>query len=305
MIRSVFLGTPQASVLPLQTLAGLTTVSLVVTQPDRPRGRSGRPAPSPVKEAADELHLPVAQPADGRELLDALAGAAPFDIGLVVAYGMILRADVLEIPRRGFLNLHYSLLPRWRGAAPVQRAILAGDERTGVTLMQVDEGLDTGPILAAQSIAIDEGDDAAGLLDRLNTIAVRLLRDRLTDHVAGRALPVPQPTHGATYARKIRPEEARLDLSRTGTEVLRSIRGFSPRPGSFAYLEGERFKIWEAQTLPGVRLEPGRLALVDGELAVGVGDGAIRINSVQAAGSRRMDALDWARGRRGDLGALE
>lgn len=289
----------------LRTLAALTSVALVVTQPDRPKGRSGRPTASPVKEAALELGLPVAQPAARRGLLEALASVAPFDVGLVVAYGMILRPEVLDIPRRGFLNLHYSLLPRWRGAAPVERAILSGDDETGVTLMRLDEGLDTGPVVGVEPVAISTDEDAGLLLGRLNELGVRLLQRCLLDYVSGRILLVPQNPEGATYAEKISPQEAQLDLSLAAAEVLSRIRAFSPRPGAFALLNGERFKIWQARPLPEISLEPGRLEVVAGTLAAGVGDGTIALDVIQAAGGRRMNGADWARGRRGDLGVLE
>lgn len=279
-------------------------VRLVITRPDRPRGRSKAPQPSPVKEAAVRLGVPVAQPENRADLLNAIAKASPFDVGVVVAFGMILRSRVLEIPRRGFVNVHFSLLPRWRGAAPVERAILGEDESTGVTLMAMDRGLDTGAIISTRRTPIESGETSGDLLDRLTYLGASVLEEDLSLYVDGFLVPSPQRSGAATYAPKIEAAEAHLPMGASAGEVLRRIRAFNPRPGAFGLLDGKRFKIWVAGLAETLNLEPGELSVVGHDLCLGVGDGAVLLGEVQAEGSRRMTGLDWARGRRDTLGRL-
>lgn len=299
MISSVFLGTPGSSVAALEATLRVSDVRLVVTQPDRPRGRSKTPQPSAVKEAALGLGLPVAEPSDRLELLAAVAQAAPFDIGVVVAFGMILSPSVLAIPRAGFVNVHFSLLPRWRGAAPVERAILAGDERTGVTLMAVESGLDTGPVISSREVPIEPGETSEALLDRLTELGVALLEEDMPGYASGALISIPQREDGVTYARKIETVEAHIPVESQAGTALRWIRAFNPRPGAFGILDGERFKVWEAKLAPVSDLEPGELRIVGGRLCLGLGEGALELLEVQPAGGRRMAAMDWARGRHG------
>ena len=223
MSRIVFLGTPGAAVPALDALVESTDVGLVVTRPDRPQGRSGRPQPSPVKVAAVENGLPIAQPEDRAGLAGALDDAGPFDLGVVVAFGMILDARALAMPRLGMLNAHFSLLPRWRGAAPVARALIAGDPMSGVTIIRLDEGLDTGPVLTAQAVDIGGEETAGELTSRLSGLAARLLSGVLPAYLAGELVPLPQSDEGATYASKLEP----------GDRPLRSsmIRVCSGEPG--------------------------------------------------------------------------
>lgn len=299
MISSVFLGTPASSVAALEATLRVSDVRLVVTQPDRPRGRSKTPRPSAVKEAALDLSLRVADPSNRAELLGAVAEAAPFDVGVVVAFGMILSPSVLAIPRVGFVNVHFSLLPRWRGAAPVERAILAGDESTGVTLMEMDSGLDTGPVISSREIPIEPEQTSKALLDRLTSLGVALLEEDMPRHASGALVSRPQRADGATYARKIESAEAHIPIDSPASTVLRWIRAFNPRPGAFGILDDQRFKVWDATLTSVSDLEPGELRIVGESLCLGLGEGALELLEVQPAGGRRMVAMDWARGRHG------
>ncbi|MDF1597407.1 MAG: methionyl-tRNA formyltransferase [Acidimicrobiia bacterium] len=304
MISSIFLGTPVSSVAALEATLRVSDVRLVITRPDRPRGRSKTPRPSPVKEAATALDLSVAQPANRAELLEIIARLSPFDVGVVVAFGMILNSDVLSIPRRGYVNVHFSLLPRWRGAAPVERAVLAGDEESGVTLMALDRGLDTGSIISTRRTVVSPVESAGQLLDRLAGLGAGLLERDLGRYVDGSLLATPQGEEGVTYAEKIKAEEARLPLIAPVEGVLRRIRAFNPRPGAFGMLNGSRFKVWEAVPSGTQGVEVGELRVVDGELCLGLMDGAVTLHEVQAEGGRRMTGTEWARGRQGPLGVL-
>lgn len=298
MISSIFLGTPEASVRALKTTVAMTEVRLVVTRPDKPRGRSKQLIPSPVKEAAISLGLPIAQPVGRRDLLEVMASVGSVDVGVVVAFGMLLRPEVLSLPRKGFVNLHFSLLPRWRGAAPVERAILAGDPITGATLMEIDEGLDSGPIISSATTQVDPSENSGELLERLSDIGAILLGRDLDRFVHGRLLPVGQSGEGVTHASKISTDEARLDLTESATVVARKIRAFNPRPGAFAFLDGRRFKIWSVSCGQGDRLEPGEVRVEPQAVSLGVGDGNLVLETVQAEGGRRMSGPEWARGAR-------
>ena len=302
MIKTVFLGTPRASLPALQVVASLTDLRLVVTRPDKPRGRSGRAKPSPVKEVATSLEIPLAQPATRRELEEALAGAGPFDLGVVVAFGMILPATALAVPVRGFVNLHFSLLPRWRGAAPVERAILNGDEETGVTLMVIDEGLDTGPMVATVATSISPTETAGELTERLADLGAELLARHVGDLGRGGITASPQPSAGATYADRITPQDAELSATWSSSMLLRAVRAFSPRPGA-RFGEGT-LKVWRAGPTALEAVTPGRLFLDGRNLCLGTGDSPIELIEVQAPGGKRMDGAAWARGRRGDPGWL-
>lgn len=296
-MRAVFFGSPAHAVPALAALASIADVALVVTVPDAPRGRSGRPAPSQVAAAAAAWGMAVERPARPSELVDALGRIAP-DVAVVTAYRGLIPPELLAVPRCGFVNLHFSMLPRWRGASPVVRAILAGDEVTGVSLMQMDEGLDTGPVLATREVAI--GGDSAGVLTaRLAAVGARLLADTVPDHVAGRTEPVPQDDRVATAAARVRVQEAFVDPQRhTADAVLRAVRAFDPWPGAWGMVEGKRVKLWEARPAeqgppPGVGESDGR------RLVVGTSDGAVELAVVQPEGKARMGGAEWIRGRRG------
>ncbi len=248
------------------------------------------------------MGIRVAQPSSGEELENILLEVAPFDVGVVVAFGMILGPTALETPRRGFVNVHFSLLPRWRGAAPVERAILAGDETIGVTLMMMDAGLDTGPIVASESTPIRPAETAGELTERLAELGAGLLSRHLVDFVAGEMRPVPQPAEGATYADRIKPDEAVISATSTSTEMLRAVRAYAPRPG--ARFKDGTLKVWKAAPTELGAIPPGRLEFDGQHLYLGTGDYPVELIEVQAPGGRRMSGSDWARGRRGDLGRL-
>lgn len=295
MTRVVFLGSPAAALPALAAARRTFEVALVVTRPDRPKGRSRRVAPGPVAEAAAEAGLPLVQPRDRAELFSALAEAGPFDLGLVVAYGMMLSAEVLALAPHGFVNLHFSVLPRWRGAAPVARALLAGDRRTGVSLMRIDEGLDTGPVAAVTSTAIAADDDAGSLTERLARRAAGLVSNVLPGVAAGRVVFVRQPDEGATYAPKIDPSEVRLVFDEPAEGVVRRVRAFAPRPGAYLMVGERRLKVLKATVVAG-SASPGEVHRRDGELVVGAGAGLVRLDVVQPEGKRPMAAADWLRG---------
>lgn len=299
-MRTAFFGTPHAAVPALAVLNSISEVQLVVTRPDKPRGRSGHPLPSAVKEAADELDLPVAQPEQVGEVASRLEGV---DIAVLVAYGQIIPPQLLEAPTRGFVNVHFSLLPRWRGAAPVQRAILAGDEETGVTLMVMDHGLDTGPVLEHVTTPIGETETAGDLTGRLARLGADLLGSRLPDYVAGDLEPSQQQGQ-ATQAPKVTSDEARLDLAQEADEVTRKVRAFNPRPGAWVELKGERFKLLEVSVSPEHSLPAGRVEVVDGLPLLGTGSDALEVTTVQPAGRQAMDAVAWMNGRRNEPAEL-
>lgn len=302
MISTVFLGTPAASIPSLRALSSLTDLRLVITRPDKPRGRSRRARPSPVKEAAIEMGIPVAQPLRRRELEDVLAGAAPFDVGVVVAFGMILSAAALQTPRHGLVNVHFSVLPRWRGAAPVERAILAGDTTSGVTLMVMDEGLDTGPVLAVEPTTIAPHETAGALTNRLARLGAELLSEHLVPFTEERLVPQPQGSVGVTYADRINTSEAVVAPTWRAVDLLRAVRAYSPRPGA-RFADGA-LKVWEAAPAEVEPLPAGLLQFDGHRLLLGTADSPIELIEVQAAGGKRMSGAAWARGRQGDLGRL-
>lgn len=304
----VFAGTPDFAVPPLrQLLAGGYDVRAVYTQPDRPAGRGRKPRPSPVKVCALEADLPVYQPTSLRdpETQAELAALAP-DLMIVVAYGLILPEPVLAIPRLGCVNIHASLLPRWRGAAPIQRAILAGDSATGVTLMQMDAGLDTGPMLAHTALDILPDDTGGSLHDRLAEAGASLLGEHLPDLLAGRLRPVPQPEHGATYAEKLHKDEARLDWSAPAVRLERQVRAFNPWPVAQTRLGDAVIRVWSATALatdPG-DAKPGEVLATSREgIDVACGTGVLRLLQLQAAGGRPLDAAAFLNGRPLSAGA--
>jgi methionyl-tRNA formyltransferase len=282
----------------------------VLTQPDRPAGRGLKQQPSAVKQFALDQGLGVAQPRslrlDGRFADDAAAArraleAAAPDVMVVAAYGLILPRWVLELPRRGCLNIHGSLLPRWRGAAPIQRAIEAGDERTGITIMQMDEGLDTGAMLIDEAVPIGADDSAATLHDTLAGLGARLVVAALAAPAA--LTPRPQPADGVTYAHKIDKAEGAIDWSRPAAEIERRLRAFDPFPGcSFRLPDGEVAKLWRARVGTGSG-EPGVVLEAGARLRVACGDGALELVTLQRSGGRRVGAADFLHGRPLEAGA--
>lgn len=301
--RVVFLGTPRAAVPTLDLLSQTHDVGLVVTQPNRPKGRSGTPVPPPVKEFAVANGLDVAQPTSREELAEAIDVGGQFDVGVVVAYGRILRPEVLEAPEHGLLNVHFSLLPRWRGAAPVARALMAGDTMTGVTIMRLDEGLDTGPVVTAQAIDIPETDNAGTLTDRLAVIGAKLLVDALPRHVTGELQPVPQTDEGVAYADKIEREDRRIDPSADASTVIAHVRGLAPSPTATLELDGEPHKVYEAR-LADPPVQPGTWAAIDGRLVAGFDDGSVELVTLQPSGRNPQSGTDWINGRQTDHGVI-
>jgi methionyl-tRNA formyltransferase len=282
-------------------LAGLVSagheVALVLTQPDRPAGRGLRPAPSRVKRFATAHAIPVLQPRTlkGAPELQEVRALRP-DALVVAAYGLLLPAALLEAGRHGALNVHASLLPRWRGAAPIQRALLAGDAETGISIMQMDAGLDTGPVLLQKRIPIAPADDTGTLHNKLAALGAEMMAAVLADIAAGRARPSPQPENGATYAPKITKAETRLNWARPARELERAIRAFRPVPGAFALLDGEPVKIWRAEVFDATG-EPGGLCLVGGKLVATCGEQALAVSELQRGGARALSAAEFLRGR--------
>jgi methionyl-tRNA formyltransferase len=308
-MRVVFAGTPEFARTALEALlAAGHTVPLVLTQPDRPAGRGLKLTPGPVKQAALAAGIPVAQPRslrlDGRypdeaaQARDLLREAAP-DVMVVAAYGLILPQWVLDLPLHGCLNIHASLLPRWRGAAPIQRAIEAGDASTGITIMQMDAGLDTGDMLLVREVPIAAEQTAGELHDVLAATGAAAIRDALQGLASARLTPIPQPTEGVTYAAKLDKAEAALDFSLAADVLARRVRAFNPVPGATVRLPGldDPVKVWRAQALPGAPSRaPGTvLRVVPAGVDIATADGILRLLELQKAGGKRQPAEVFVR----------
>jgi methionyl-tRNA formyltransferase len=297
----VFAGTPEFAVPPLEALlASAHRVVAVYTQPDRPAGRGRQLTASPVKACATAAGVQVEQPINFKEAAarERLAAYRP-DVMVVVAYGLILPQAVLDIPRLGCINIHASLLPRWRGAAPIQRAILAGDTETGVDIMRMEAGLDTGPVLLEARTPIGPRDTGATLHDRLARLGAELLPQAIDGLARGQLQPRAQASEGVTYAHKIQKEEARIDWRKSAIEIDRQVRAFNPWPVAETVLDGEQLRIWDALPLTTASPStPGTILAVDeAGIEVATGDGALRLTRVQAAGRKAMSAADFARAR--------
>ncbi len=309
-MRIIFAGTPEFARVALAQLhtAGFE-IPLVLTQPDRPAGRGMKLQASSVKQFALEHHLPVAQPRslrlDGKFPEDAAAArtaiaSAQADAMVVAAYGLILPQWVLTSPRLGCFNIHASLLPRWRGAAPIHRAIEAGDSETGITIMQMDAGLDTGDMLLVEKIAILPTDTTASLHDRLAALGGRLMVEALELAACGGLSPVRQPEHGISYAHKIEKHEAAIDWTQGAAAIERRIRAFNPFPTAASAVAGASLKVWEAAVLPGTlpaRARPGEvLAVSDQGVDVAAADKVLRLTRLQKPGGKALDAAEFLRG---------
>lgn len=298
-MRIAFFGTPAPAVPALEHLLAdeRVTVPLVVTNPDRPRGRGHALAPPPVKQVAVEAGVPVAQPSRAATVTERLA-ALDVDACAVVAFGQILPKRLLAVPRHGFVNLHFSLLPAWRGAAPVPASILAGDRRTGVTCFVLDEGMDTGPVLSMLETAIGPTETAGALTARLATLGAPLLTDAIVGLVDGSLPPQPQDHEAATYAPKISPADAALDWSAPAEHLDRCVRAYQPVPGAHTTFAGDRLKIHAARIVPGDG-QPGSVLRADertGAPVVACGREALRLDEVQPAGKRRMSGAAFVNG---------
>ncbi|MHC9086474.1 methionyl-tRNA formyltransferase [Luteimonas sp. RIT-PG2_3] len=302
-MKIVFAGTPEFAVPSLRAAIARGEVVGVYTQPDRPAGRGRGLTASPVKQEALARGIPVFQPESlkSQEQRDALQALQP-DLMIVVAYGLLLPQKILDIPRLGCWNVHASLLPRWRGAAPIQRAIEAGDASTGVCLMQMEKGLDTGPVLMSQALEIGASETGGQLHDRLSALGAQVLSDGLGLLRAGmRPVPQPQPAEGATYAHKLDKAEALLDWSQPATQLARRVRAFHPWPIAEGDVAGERLRIHAATALPlAHNAAPGTLLFAgrDG-IDIACAEGALRIRTLQRPGGKAITAADYVNARRG------
>jgi methionyl-tRNA formyltransferase len=298
-VRIVFAGTPEFAE---HALAGLLDaghdVALVLTQPDRPAGRGMRPVQTAVKRLATARGIAVDQPANLKTPAQAarIAAAAP-EVIVVAAYGLILPVPVLELAPYGAINIHASLLPRWRGAAPIQRAIMAGDRKTGITIMQMDSGLDTGSILMQREVDIAPDDDAGSLHDKLAALGAAMIVETLAALRAGRLQAVPQPTSGVSYAHKLQKQDAAIDWSRPAVELARQVRALRPAPGAVCSLAGEVLKIWDAEVVEGRGPAGQVIAVGERGFTVACGSAGLLIRRVQRAGGRPLQAAAFLRGR--------
>lgn len=296
MITTAFFGSPEAAVPMLDLLSETTELRSIVTMPPRPKGRGKVLAPTAVEERAAELGLPVVHKISKADLTGL---ELDVDVAVVVAYGAIIPPELLARPRAGFVNVHFSLLPRWRGAAPVERSILAGDDPVGVTLMAMDAGLDTGPVIATSKV--EPGVMDAGSLTRvLSALGTALLAEHLEDWVEGTLEATPQP-EDATYAPKLEKHEGYLDPREPADALVRRVRAMTPRPGAFLETSSGRLGVTGATAVPTV-LDPGTLLQADDGVLLGTTAGSLLFTGAQPPGKRHMKATDWANGRRGDLG---
>lgn len=306
MTRVIFMGTPEFAVPSLAALVGgPATVVAVVTQPDKPSGRGQQMTASPVKAFAVAHGLPVFQPPTLKapEAVARLAELQP-DVIVVAAYGQILRPAVLNLPPHGCINVHASLLPRWRGAAPVQAAILAGDQVTGSTIMLMDADMDTGPILAQAALIIQPDDTGGTLTARLAQQGADLLVETLPRWLAGEVTPQPQEQSRATLCRPLRKEQGLIDWRRPAAQIAMAVRAFNPWPAAHTLWQGQLLKVLRAQALPGHGDDaPGRTLIVDGIPAVVTGEGLLRLDEVQLAGRNAVSGRDFARGQRNFAGS--
>lgn len=296
--RVVFMGSPDFSLPTLRALADTYNVVGVVTQPDRASGRGRALKSPPVKLLAQALHIPVVQPEKLRqpEAMEQLRLWNP-DLIVVTAFGQILKKDVLYLPRFGCINVHASLLPRWRGAAPINAAILHGDEETGITIMNMDVGLDTGPILTQRSIPLTRDDTAGSVFEKLSHVGADLLIETLPDYLSGKIEPVPQPEVGVTYAPMLKKEEGQLDFTHPADELERRVRAFNPWPGAFMDFDKTLLKIHRAR-VEAEEVEAGQRLVYREQPAVGAKNGLLVLDEVQPAGKKSMSGKSFLAGAR-------
>ncbi len=301
----VFMGSPGFALPTLRSLASSYPIIGVVTQPDRPKGRGQSLTSPPVKELALELGLPVIQPRRLREpeAMEQLQAWQP-DLIVVAAFGQILKPEVLELPRYGCINVHASLLPRWRGAAPIQAAILHGDDQSGVTIMRMDPGVDTGPTLSQRGIPILQDDTAISLSERLAALGSKLLSETLPSYLTGELAPKPQDELLATYAPMLKKEDGLLDFTQPAANLARCVRAFNPWPGAFTLWHGEILKICRARSIPSPKpsitnTTPGMPAIFQSLPAFTTGDGLLVLDEIQPAGKKPMPGKVFLSGARG------
>ena len=298
--RIVFMGTPDFAKPTLELLIPNFSVVGVVTQPDKPAGRGKNLKAPPVKEVAIKHEIETIQP---NKLSDPgvfakLSSWEP-DAIVVVAFGQILRKNILDLPEFGCINVHGSMLPRWRGAAPIQTSILKGDQETGITIMKMDAGVDTGPILKQESVEILNTDTSESLSEKLSIFGAELLGEVLTDYFTGKVTPIPQPEMGATYAPRIQKEDGYLDFSKTAVELDCQVRAFFPWPGCYTVVNNDRIKVISVSILEDLGLNYGQRRIINGYPVVGTKDGSLQLNHVQPAGKKVMDGRVFINGYRG------
>jgi methionyl-tRNA formyltransferase len=297
--KIVFMGSPDFALPTLSALAREYQVVGVVTQPDRASGRGRELKAPPVKSLALELGIPIIQPEKLKQpdAMDQLRAWSP-DLIVVAAFGQILKKDVLELPHHGCINVHASLLPRWRGAAPINAAILAGDEETGVTIMKMDVGLDTGPMLKMKSTRIGPDDTAGSLFQVLSQVGADLLLETLPDYLSGKLIPQPQPDEGATYAPMLKKEDGLLDFSKPAIELERRVRAMNPWPGAWMIWNGNPLKVMRASISTGGNNQPGRRIITEGKPAIQSAEGILILEEIQPAGKKVMSGKSFITGAR-------
>ena len=298
--KIVFMGSPDFSIPAMRALAEVYPIVGVVTQPDRPAGRGRVLTPPPVKRLALELGLPLIQPERLRqpEAMAQLQAWAP-DVIVVAAFGQILRPAVLELPRFGCVNVHASLLPRWRGAAPIQAALLNGDAETGITIMRMDAGVDTGPTLSQRALPIQPDDNAGALSERLAALGGELLLETLPAYLSGELTPQPQEDAGATYAPMLNKADGQLDFSQPAEALARRVRAFNPWPGAFTIWQGQMLKIQRAHAVPTPCAVPGQTVIYQGLPAFCTSDGLLALDELQPAGKKPQPGKAFLQGARG------
>lgn len=302
----LFFGTPEFSVPTLKALIASQNIKVgcVITQPDRPQGRGQSLTESPIKKVALAHKIPVLQPENIRKekatFIETTKQFGPFDVAVVIAFGQILPQAVLDLPTHGSINIHGSLLPRWRGAAPMQRAIMAGDKVTGVALMKMEAGLDTGPVFCEERITIAPEDTLEKLHDHMAEVGAKLLVKKLPEICSGQIKPVAQPAEGVTYAHKIENTECQIDWSRDASEINNKIRGLNPVPGAFTIAGGKRLKIFEAKVVSPMRTgnySAGQIIVVDPtRLEIKCGKDALSLYTVQLEGKKKMPVAEFLKG---------
>ncbi len=299
-MRIAFAGTPEAAVPTLSALLSSNhTVEFVITRPDAPKGRGRQLAASPVAEVATSHGLEVIKTS---KLSEVASKVASLDAVIVVAFGGLVPKDLLDVPKHGWINVHFSLLPHWRGAAPVQHAIMAGDDVTGVTTFRIDEALDTGPMFAYVTTSIGQNETAGALLDRLAIEGANLAVATLDNLEEGSMLPLEQPLDGVTYAPKITTEDARINWSDPALAISRKIRGVTPHPGAWTTANEERYKLGPVKLATEItNFKPGQVGFVDGKVYVGTGSHAVLLDQIQLPGKTFTDSANWARNLKEDL----
>jgi methionyl-tRNA formyltransferase len=297
IMRILFMGSPQFAIPGLRALASNYNLIGVLTQPDRPAGRGKKLRPSPVKVVSEELHLNILQPRRLRDddSIQQIQELQP-DLIIVAAYGQILPQKILDIPSHGSLNIHASLLPRWRGAAPIQAAILHGDEETGISIMLMNAGLDTGPVLSQTKLTIETHETAGDLSNRLAAAGADLLIETLPDYLKGEIKPTPQDDRLATYAPMIKKSEGALDFSKTSTQLSNQVRAFEPWPTSYFSWEGQRIVVKKAYAKAWKKYEPGCVILVEPYPAITTSDGVLVLEEIHPAGRKVMSGEAFLRG---------